>query len=523
MLAELLGTLGVANDPRIAVLGPRAADTAPEGTAVVRNPTTNEPLAAVRLDGADATRRTIAESCDTFLTWRSVPAPVRGQLVRAIGEEMRRLREPLGRLIALEMGKIAPEGVGEVQESVDIAEFAVGLSRQCYGLTMPSERPNHAMREQWLPLGPVGVITAFNFPNAVWAWNAMLAAVCGDVVIWKPSLFTPLISIATHAIADRVSTAMGHPGVFRLIMGLDEAVGETLIADRRVPLISATGSCRMGRRVAEVVGKRLGRTLLELGGNNAIIVDKDADLELALRAVVFGSVGTAGQRCTTTRRLIIHESIADKFVDRLVAAYKQVRIGDPLAEGTLMGPLISARAVEMYESAVAAATRQGGKVLVGGKRYTGPLHGRTPTSGSSGNSGNFVEPTVVRAPADNRLAIAQEETFAPILYVFTCGSFEQALSMQNGVDQGLSSAIFTESARTAERFLNPDGSGSDCGLAYINLGTSGAEIGGAFGGEKDTGGGRESGSDAWKAYMRRQTCTVNFGGRFDLAQGIRFE
>lgn len=520
MLSELLGTLGVTNDPRIVALGSRAADTAPEGTAICRNPTTNEPLAAIRLDGAESTRRVIGESCDTFLKWRSVPAPVRGQLVRSVGEEFRRLREPLGRLIALEMGKIAAEGIGEVQESVDIAEFAVGLSRQCYGLTMPSERPGHSMREQWLPLGPVGVITAFNFPNAVWAWNAMLAAVCGDVVIWKPSLFTPLISIATHAIAERVAAEMGHPGVFRLIMGLDDAVGETLIADRRVPLISATGSCRMGRRVAEVVGKRLGRTLLELGGNNAVIVDKDADLELALRAVVFGSVGTAGQRCTTTRRLIIHESIADKFVDRLVAAYRTVRVGDPLSEGTLMGPLISPRAVEMYESAVAAAQRQGGKVLVGGKRFTGALHGRP---GSSGNSGNFVEPTIVRAPADNTLAIAQEETFAPILYVFTFSSLEQALAMNNGVDQGLSSAIFTESARTAERFLNPDGSGSDCGLAYINLGTSGAEIGGAFGGEKDTGGGRESGSDAWKAYMRRQTCTVNFGGRFDLAQGIRFE
>jgi aldehyde dehydrogenase (NAD+) len=520
MLAELLANLGVTDDPRLLALGPQAERAACDQGAVCRNPTTNEPLAAVRLDDAEATRRVIAESCDTFAQWRCVPAPVRGRVVRQVGEEFRRLREPLGRLIALEMGKIAAEGVGEVQESVDIAEFALGLSRQLYGLTMPSERPGHAMREQWLPLGPIGVITAFNFPNAVWAWNAMLAAVCGDVVIWKPSLLTPLVSIATHAIADRVATQMGYPGVFRLVMGLDDQVGETLIADRRVPLISATGSCRMGRRVAQVVGARLGRTLLELGGNNAVIVDKDADQELALRAVVFGAVGTCGQRCTTTRRLIVHRSIADRFVERLVNAYRSVRIGDPLSEGTLMGPLISPRAVEQYLAAVEAAKAQGGAVLTGGRRYSGPLHGR---AGSGGNPGNFVEPTIVRAPADNRLAIAQEETFAPILYVFTFDSLDQALAMHNGVDQGLSSSIFTESARTAERFLSPDGSGSDCGLAYVNLGTSGAEIGGAFGGEKDTGGGRESGSDAWKAYMRRQTCTVNFGGRFDLAQGIRFE
>jgi aldehyde dehydrogenase (NAD+) len=373
---------------------------------------------------------------------------------------------------------------------------------------MPSERPRHRIIETWHPLGPIGVITAFNFPNAVWAWNAMIAAVCGDVVIWKPSLLAPLTAIATHAIAERVASAMGHPGVFRLVIGTDTGVGERLVGDRRIPLISATGSCGMGRRVGQAVAARLGRSLLELGGNNAVIVGPDADLDLALKSVVFGAVGTAGQRCTTTRRLIVHESIADRFVERLVGAYATIRLGDPLAEGTLVGPLISGAAVGGFLNAVKAARQQGGKVLTGGGR-------------PAGLPGHFVEPTIIRAPADNHLEVASRETFAPILYVFTYRRLEEAIAMNNGVEQGLSSAIFTGSLRESERFLGP--AGSDCGLAYVNLGTSGAEIGGAFGGEKDTGGGRESGSDSWKAYMRRQTGTINHGSDFSLAQGIRFE
>jgi aldehyde dehydrogenase (NAD+) len=480
---------------------------------VTTNPATGDPIAAVRLDDAAAYERTIAEAVETFKRWREVPAPVRGQVVRAIGDEFRRHREALGELVSLEMGKIRAEGIGEVQEAVDIADFAVGLSRQLSGPTLPSERAGHRMYEQWLPLGPIGVITAFNFPCAVWAWNAMLAAVCGDVIVWKPSLLTPLVTIACNRIADGVATSMGHPGVFRMIMGTDDVIGERMIADRRLPLISATGSCRMGRRVGQVVAARLGRTLLELGGNNAVIVHKDADLDLALRGVVFSAVGTAGQRCTTTRRLILHESIADAFLEKLVAAYKTVRIGDPLKEGTLVGPLVNERAVEGFLNAVRAAKEQGGTVLVGGERASVPDLPK----------GHFVQPTIIRAPASNDLPIAREETFAPILYVFTYRELDEAIAMQNSVDQGLSSAIFTEGVRSAERFLSPSGSGSDCGLAYVNLGTSGAEIGGAFGGEKDTGGGRESGSDSWKAYMRRQTVTINFGGRFELAQGIRFE
>ncbi|MBX3357977.1 MAG: aldehyde dehydrogenase family protein [Phycisphaeraceae bacterium] len=513
MPSDLLRQLGVTDDPRFvaSVSGREKPDT---GVVASVNPATLEVLGGARLDTAESYETTIAEATETFRAWREVPAPVRGQVVRAIGDEFRRHREALGSLVSTEMGKIKAEGVGEVQESVDIADFAVGLSRQLYGATLPSERPNHRMLEQWLPLGPIGVITAFNFPNAVWAWNAMLAAVCGDVVIWKPSLLTPLTSIATNALADRVASTMGHPGVFRLVMGTDEVVGERMIADRRLPLISATGSCRMGRRVGQVVAGRLGRTLLELGGNNAIIVNEDADQELALRTIVFGAVGTAGQRCTTTRRLIVHEKIAESFVARIAGAYGQIaaRIGDPMKAGTLVGPLVNERAVEQYLHAVRTAKEQGGTVLAGGERAL-----------PGGLKGHFVQPTLIRAPASNTLPIAQEETFAPILYVFTFKTLDEAIALHNSVDQGLASAIFTESIRSMERFLAPSGAGSDCGLAYVNLGTSGAEIGGAFGGEKDTGGGRESGSDSWKAYMRRQTCTINFSGKFELAQGIRFE
>jgi aldehyde dehydrogenase (NAD+) len=507
---QVFTALGLTDDPRF-VASPRAGDP---GIVISDNPATDEPIAGVRLDDAASYERTVSESVQTFKKWRAVPAPVRGQVVRAIGNAFREHREALGELVALEVGKIRAEGVGEVQETIDIADFAVGLSRQLYGPTMPSERPDHRLYEQWLPLGPVGVITAFNFPNAVWAWNAMLAAVCGDVVLWKPSLFAPLTALASNRIAENVAASTGYPGVFRLVIGTDDVVGERLVADKRIPLISATGSCRMGRRVGQVVAERLGRCLLELGGNNAVIIHEDADLDLALKSLVFGAVGTAGQRCTTTRRLIIHQSIADKFVDRLVAAYKTVRIGDPLKEGTLVGPLINARAVEGFQKAVVAAKSQGARVLVGGE----PVR----VEGLAGK-GHFVQPTIIRAPADNKLPIALEETFAPILYVFAYKDLDEAIALHNGVDQGLSSAIFTRGLESAERFLSPAGSGSDCGLAYVNLGTSGAEIGGAFGGEKDTGGGRESGSDSWKAYMRRQTATINFGREFKLAQGIRFE
>ena len=514
--ADLLRRLGLTDHPRIVpghTGGPR-----PEGGIVGSvNPATGRTIAGVRLDSRADYEATAARATESFKRWRAVPAPKRGEVVRAISEELRRCRDDLGRLVSLEVGKILAEGIGEVQETIDIADFAVGLSRQLHGITMPSERPEHAMREQWLPLGPIGVITAFNFPNAVWGWNAMLAAVCGDITIWKPSLLAPLTAIATNEVARRVAESMGHEGVFELVIGTDADVGEAMIADRRLPLISATGSCRMGRHVGQAVAKRLGRSLLELGGNNAVIVEADADQDLALKGVVFGAVGTCGQRCTSTRRLILHESIAEAFCERLVKAYATIRIGDPLAEGTLVGPLIDDRAAEAFDRAVERAKAEGGKVLAGGSRVP------AADLPEALRGGAYVLPTVVRAPAGNALPVAMEETFAPILYVFTYRDLDGAISLQNSVDQGLSSAIFTASVRSAGRFLDPSGSGSDCGLAYVNLGTSGAEIGGAFGGEKDTGGGRESGSDSWKAYMRRQTCTTNFGERFALAQGIRFE
>ncbi len=516
MSRPLLASLGLDRHPRVILEPPsQTPGVTGDGTAVVVcNPATGGAIAGVRLDDGASYEKTIRASVEAFDRWRRVPAPARGQVVRAVGDEFRRHKDALGELVSLEVGKIRQEGLGEVQETIDIADFAVGLSRQLYGLTMPSERALHSMREQWLPLGPIGVISAFNFPNAVWAWNAMVAAVCGDTTVWKPSLLAPLTALASNAIADRVATAMGHPGVFTLVIGADQVVGERLVKDHRLPLISATGSCRMGKAVGSAVAERFGRCLLELGGNNAVIVDASADLDLAIPAIVFAAVGTAGQRCTTTRRLIVHESIVDKVCERLVAAYKTIRIGDPLAEGTLVGPLINARAVEGFLRAVASATEQGGRVLAGGERAR--------TGGATVN-GHYVMPTIVRAPAGNRLPIADEETFAPILYVFSFKDLDQAVAMNNGVPQGLSSAIFTDSVRSAEAFLSPHGTGSDCGIANVNIGTSGAEIGGAFGGEKETGGGRESGSDSWKAYMRRQTCTINFGRELKLAQGIRFE
>lgn len=509
--ASILSALGLAGHSRVVeasrIPAGLAAGAVGEGLVVSEHPATGGAIAAVRLDDAASYERAVAQSVHEFARWRNVPGPERGQLVRAIGDELRKHKAALGALVSLEVGKIRAEGLGEVQETIDIADFAVGLSRQMYGLTMPSERPNHRIQEQWHPLGPVGVITAFNFPHAVWGWNAMLAAVCGDSVIWKPSLMAPLTAVATHEIARRVAAVAGFPNLFSLIIGADAEIGERFIADRRVPLISATGSCRMGRRVGSVVGARLGKTILELGGNNAAIVTSSADLDLAMKAIVFGAVGTAGQRCTTTRRLIIHESIAEAFASKLVAAYRTIRIGDPLADGVLVGPLINSRAVEGFEQAVAQARAQGGTVMVGGTR-------------AAGSGGHFVTPTIIRAPAGNRLPIAQDETFAPILYIFTYREFDEAIALQNGVDQGLSSSIFTGDAREAEVFLSARG--SDCGLANVNCGTSGAEIGGAFGGEKDTGGGRESGSDSWKAYMRRTTSTINAGRVLTLAQGIQF-
>jgi len=516
MPTKLFEKLGIADHDRIVTryVGPPEPTDGVVGSV---NPATGEVIAGVRLDDRASTEETIARSHEAFLKWRAVPGPKRGEVVRQIGEAYRTHLNDLGALESLEMGKILAEGIGEVQETIDIADFAVGLSRQMHGITMPSERAGHSMKEQWLPLGPIGVITAFNFPNAVWGWNAMLAAVCGDSVVWKPSLLAPLTAIATNEIASRVASAHGHPDLFTLVIGSDDEVGETVVNDRRLPLISATGSCRMGRVVGAKVAGRLGRCLLELGGNNACIVEPDADLDLALQSVVFGSVGTAGQRCTTTRRLIVHESIADDFVARCKKAFESVRIGDTLAEGTLMGPLIHEGAVEQFEAAVAAAKEQGAEIVTGGMRVPAGELDTTIRGGS------FVRPTIVRAPAGGELPIAMEETFAPILYVFTYSALEEAIAMNNAVDQGLSSAIYTGSVRSSERFLDPSGAGSDCGLAYVNLGTSGAEIGGAFGGEKDTGGGRESGSDAWKAYMRRQTCTTSFSTELALAQGIRFE
>ncbi len=422
-----------------------------------------------------------------------------------MSDALRELKEPLGDLVSLEMGKIRAEGHGEVQEMIDICDFAVGLSRQLYGLTMQSERRAHRMYEQWHPLGVVGIITAFNFPVAVWSWNAAIAVVCGDPVLWKPSSLTPLAAIAVQHITNQIMADHGYEGIFNLAIGSGSEVGELMLKDPSLPLISFTGSTHIGRRVSESVARRFGRTILELGGNNAIIVAKDADLDLAVRAILFGAVGTAGQRCTTTRRIIVDREISQELTKRLIEAYRQIRIGDPLAEDTLMGPLVETKAVEEMFAALEKAQRDGGEIVVGGRRLSslGP---------------NFVEPTIVRMPTQTE--IVRMETFAPILYLLEYGTIKEAMNIHNGVPQGLSSAIFTDSMRTAETFLSCHG--SDCGIANVNIGTSGAEIGGAFGGEKETGGGRESGSDAWKAYMRRQTNTINWSTDLPLAQGIRF-
>ncbi len=471
------------------------------------NPSNGELLAKVQTAALADYECVMARATEAFAEWRMIPAPRRGDIVREIANELRLHQRELGALVSLEMGKILPEGIGEVQEMIDVADFAVGLSRQLYGLTMHSERPGHRMYEQWHPVGVVGVISAFNFPVAVWSWNAMIAAICGDCVVWRPSSETPLTAVAVQKICNRVMERHNLKGIFNLVIGPANPIGEALINDHRIPLVSFTGSTDVGRRVSETVARRLGRTILELGGNNGLIVMDDADLDLALRAVVFGAVGTAGQRCTTTRRLFVQRGIAQRFTDALIGAYKQVKIGDPLEEDTLMGPLVNRRAVTDMMEGLGRVRQQGGEVIFGGERVF------------VAGGGNFVQPTLVRAKPD--MPILKEEIFAPVLYIIEFDRFDQAMHWHNDVPQGLSSALFTTSLITAETFLSHRG--SDCGIANINLGTSGAEIGGAFGGEKDTGGGRESGSDAWKAYMRRQTNTINWSTQLPLAQGIRFQ
>jgi aldehyde dehydrogenase (NAD+) len=471
-----------------------------------RSPIDGSSGQAVRITTSDEVDQAVGSANVAFDAWRRVPAPRRGELVRLLGEELRAAKADLAALVTLEAGKIASEGLGEVQEMIDICDFAVGLSRQLYGLTLPSERPGHHMRETWQPLGPVAVISAFNFPVAVWAWNAALALVCGDPVIWKPSEKTPLTALATHAVAERALARFGDApdGLLQVLIG-GRDVGESLAADPRVPLVSATGSTRMGRAVAQSVAARLGRSLLELGGNNAMIVTPSADLDMAVRAIAFSAVGTCGQRCTSLRRLLVHESIADALIARLAKAYDSLPIGDPRDDGVLVGPLIDDDAAAAFDTALAQAVEQGGTIVTGGARVE--------------RAGAYVRPAVVRMPAQT--PVIMHETFAPILYVLTWRDFDEAIAMQNAVPQGLSSCVFTDSVREAEQFLSAWG--SDCGIANVNIGPSGAEIGGAFGGEKDTGGGRESGSDAWKAYMRRQTQTVNFSSALPLAQGVRFE
>ena len=467
------------------------------------NPSDGSELGRVRLAVEEDYDEVLWAATKTFERWRTLPAPQRGDIVREIGDELRAAKNELGNLVTLEMGKILAEGRGEVQEMIDIADFATGLSRQLSGLSMHSERPGHRMYEQWHPLGVVGVISAFNFPVAVWSWNALIAMVCGDTVVWKPSPKTPLTAIAVQMICNRVLERRGWQGVLNLVIGRDDVVGERLIRDPRVPLISATGSTRMGKHIAPIIASGMRRSLLELGGNNGLIVMDDADPDLAIRAVLFGAVGTAGQRCTTLRRLFLQKGIALRITERLLAAYQQIRIGDPRDPATLMGPLIDHEAVDNMLRGLDRIREQGGEVLCGGNRL----------------QDCFVEPTIVRA--NPNMPILKEEIFAPILYLLEFDTLDQAIAWHNNVPQGLSSAIFTANLNAAETFLSARG--SDCGIANVNIGTSGAEIGGAFGGEKETGGGRESGSDAWKAYMRRQTVTVNWSGELPLAQGIKFD
>jgi aldehyde dehydrogenase (NAD+) len=469
------------------------------------NPATGQRLAQVRGATAADYENVMAAAVAAAAAWRRVPAPKRGEAVRLVGEELRAHKDALGSLVSMENGKIKAEGDGEVQEMIDIADFAVGQSRMLYGSTMHSERPQHRMYEQWHPLGVVGVISAFNFPVAVWAWNAFLAAIAGNATVWKPSPKTSLCALAVQHICNRVLKRHDLPAVFQIFIDAGTELAGRFVDDRRVALVSFTGSTHIGRQIGVRVAERLGKSLLELGGNNALIVDEVANLDLAVPAIVFGAVGTAGQRCTTTRRVLVHRSRAVELERRLIAAYAQVRIGDPLDTDTLMGPLIDGSAVARYSAAIAAAQAEGGQLLCGGKVLKRP--------------GHFVEPTIIRA--NSGMTVVRTETFAPILYLMSYDTLDEALALQNSVAYGLSSAIFSDSLQATERFLSADG--SDCGIANVNLGTSGAEIGGAFGGEKDTGGGREAGSDSWKAYMRRQTNTINWSGQMALAQGIRFD
>jgi len=470
------------------------------------SPIDGKKLASVRTASDDDYRKTISRAQEAFEKWRKTPGPVRGDTVRRLGNALRELKHELGQLVTLETGKIIAEGEGEVQEMIDICDFAVGQSRMLYGLTIQSERPNHRLMEQWHPLGLVAVISAFNFPVAVWSWNAALAAVCGDATIWKPSEKTPLTAIAVTKIAERVCRETGaDPAIFSLLVGDRKTVGEKLANDPRVPLVSATGSVAMGLNVAKTVHGRLGRSIMELGGNNALIVAPSADVDLATQSIFFGAVGTAGQRCTSTRRVIAHESIADKVRTKLLAAYKSLPIGNPLDRKTLMGPMIDKGAVDMVQESIQKLKDEGGEVLYGGERMELP-------------GGCYMKPCLVAAKPNFK--IVQEETFGPLLYLLTYRDFDEAVAIQNGVPQGLTSSIFTNDVREAEKFVSAVG--SDCGIANVNTGTSGAEIGGAFGGEKNTGGGRESGSDSWKMYMRRQTNTINFSTELPLAQGIQF-
>jgi aldehyde dehydrogenase (NAD+) len=503
---EFLKKLGIEQNNPGAYLGDGEWSTTTDaGVIDCINPTNGEVIAHVYSASDADYERMMQKARQVFADWRSVPAPKRGDAVRLCTDALRRNKDALGSLVALENGKIKAEGDGEVQEMIDIGDFAVGQSRMLYGYTMHSERPEHRMYEQWHPLGVVGVISAFNFPVAVWAWNAFIAAICGNATVWKPSKNVALCGVAVQKICNEALEAGGFPPIFLSFMAHDHDLAEKFVNDTRVDLLSFTGSTWVGREVGVKVAKRMGRTILELGGNNAIILDETADLKMAIPSIVFGAVGTAGQRCTSTRRVIVHESIMEDVKEKLVNAYRQVRIGDPLDPDTLMGPLFNEGAVKDFEAAIAEAQSVGGELLTGGKRIDGP--------------GYFVEPTII--VAENHWEIVQTETFAPILYLIPFTTVDEAIALHNGVPQGLSSSIFTNNVQNAERFLAA--TGSDCGIANVNIGTSGAEIGGAFGGEKETGGGREAGSDSWKAYMRRQTNTINWGAELPLAQGIKFD
>ncbi len=511
-IQSVLKQLGIAGENLGVSTGKEWFDT--EGKPnTSSSPVDGKVIATVKTATMEDYERVVKRAQEAFKQWRMVPAPVRGEVVRQIGNALREYKEPLGALVSYEMGKIYQEGLGEVQEMIDICDFAVGQSRLINGVALQSERPYHRLTEQYLPLGIVGIITSYNFPVAVWAWNTALAAIAGDVVIWKPSSKTPLTAIATQRIIEKVLRENDVPeGVFNLVIGRSSVMGDNFLADKRIPLISVTGSTAVGRRAARIVGERLGKTLLELGGNNAVIITPHADIQMAVMSTVFGTVGTAGQRCTTTRRVIIHEEIFDQVKDAFVSAYEKIagRIGNPLDEKNLVGPLIDRHAVSLFENAVKKVQEEGGEILFGGYKLEGEGY----------ESGNYVMPCI--AIAENHYEIVQEETFAPIVYLIKYkGDVQNAIDIQNDVPQGLSSAIFTLNVRESETFLSQ--TGSDCGIANVNLGTSGAEIGGAFGGEKDTGGGRESGSDAWKVYMRRQTNTINYGTALPLAQGIKFD